>query len=235
MKIRSTKILTNVRPLGTDLEVVSRTKPELIDIALADENGKLVYQTLIQPNNCNLSDEKKRKGYTEDALSRAPKLEEVLPTIYAIIETKLLVFWNEEYDLSIFPQLAEKAYATVCAMKRYSAAYGVRNPYFGNNTYVSLSKAAERIGNPGHKLVAHTAASDAIATAEIWKWMEDQNLPLKHCDTDMIPITDYEKVIQEKEILKQKCAQLESKSHLEVVKPSLSSKQDKIGDSDVPF
>jgi len=64
MKIRSTKILTNVRPLGTDLEVVSRTKPELIDIALADENGKLVYQTLIQPNNCNLSDEKKRKGYT---------------------------------------------------------------------------------------------------------------------------------------------------------------------------
>ncbi len=219
--LKSTYTSHKVEEVFIDSEKVNKTEDQLIELAACNNEEKIIFQTYIRPTNCNLSEFKQKQGYTKEKLMNAPLLEEILPTFYEIVKHKRCIIWNSEYELGIFPALADNCHSIACAMKRFSQQYGKWNPYFGDRSYVKLVDAAEKVGHTSHKLISHTATADVIATCKVWNWMEEQNLPKKYCSADLVPYSDYERLILENQTLKRQYEELESREHLKVVKPTL--------------
>lgn len=95
-----------------------------------------------------------------------------------LLKDKVVVMWNADEDLKSFPYIAQYSIGVHCAMVRMSRIFGMRNEFYGDRKFMTLSNAASEIGFnylPSEK--AHDEMTDARMTSEVWKYLDEYNLP----------------------------------------------------------
>jgi DNA polymerase III epsilon subunit-like protein len=129
----------NERALLIDTETIGRGQTvEIIEIAIADHRGQIVFETLVKPSLNRLPSPSKHQRFDRAELEAAPQWAEVWPQLSQVIENKLLVAYNAAYDRRVLAvtcalhRLTSTERAWRCAMQLVKTRMGLRyNPTLG--------------------------------------------------------------------------------------------------------
>lgn len=186
-----------VKHISIDCEFVRNEDGSfsVLEISLVDVERMIeIFHTFVaQPSNFILQQHQIERGFSEEKIKYAPKLENILETLAAILNGHVLIGWNLKSDLKHFPKLKQLVLASRCCMERYSRSYGPWNADFGDREFVRLSTAAKAVG---FKLELgqcfHRASVDSLACAAIWNFCEQKCLPKKSIPGDLVSRKDVE-------------------------------------------
>ncbi|MEP0805850.1 MAG: 3'-5' exonuclease [Chloroflexota bacterium] len=142
-------------------------KAEIVQIGVIDGAGKvLVNNVLVKPTVPIPPEATRVHGITNEMVRDAPPFPEVLPQLRDAINGKLVVIYNEKYDMRLLRQSA-RAHGialdldidTVCAMLKYAEWNGDWDDYHGSFRWQKLQGGD------------HSALGDCRATLDLIKKM----------------------------------------------------------------
>jgi DNA polymerase III subunit epsilon len=167
-------------PVYLDTETTGMdNSAEVIDLALIDNNGTVLINTLLKPDKPIPMAAQKVHGIDDDSVADAPRLAQIWDELNAIIHTRPLVIYNSAFDLrilahsakrqGIFPQQPPEVH---CAMLMYAEFYGAWNAERESFVWQRLGEALKqcKIKLPP-KMRLHRAASDCEATRLLLHYM----------------------------------------------------------------
>ena len=138
---------------------------EIIEIALGDTAGQIVYETLVQPVFNPLPLPSKHHRFDKAEFLSAPHWTDIWPNLSALIENRLLVAYNAAFD--------RRALAATCSRYHHSTpergwrcAMQLVKKVTGTKKSLTLSDACAHFGLTGGN---HRAARDVQATYELLK------------------------------------------------------------------
>lgn len=149
------------RALLIDTETVgSGSAVEIVEIALCDRDGRLVFDSLVRPLYNPLPRSTKEQRFEAAEFAAAPEWNDIWPELSALIGNRLLVAYNAAFDRRALAatcsryrqQSTERGWR--CAMPLVKRAAGVRKN-------LMLGEACRRFGLEGGN---HRAACDVLAT-----------------------------------------------------------------------
>ncbi len=149
---------------------------EVVDIAVLDNAGRALLDTLVKPRRSIPADSIAIHGISDAMVRNAPTWPEVYPLlIELLVSYRHLVVYNADFDRRLIGQSCA-AHALIppsarwhCAMKRYAAYAGDWNTSFGDYRWVNLGQAVRRLGV--NVLADHRAVSDARACRAVVRAM----------------------------------------------------------------
>lgn len=168
---------------------------QVIQWAVCAPNGSSLGSGLVRPTVPIKREATKKHGLTTRKLREMPTFDQAAPLIYRLLESKVVVGYNVEFDLgalmgscwawlhdapsSVRP-LHELVWVTrsACMMHSFAAIYGERKPWSEYYTWKTLEVACNYFDIPLTQ--AHNAVSDAQATTQlVWKMADlaRQELP----------------------------------------------------------
>ncbi len=133
----------------------------IVEIAIVDENGRALINTLINPMGRIPSQAMGVHGITDAMVALAPTIEQIMPEINRIVRGQTVVIYNKAFDVPFFPNRLSIAGSIHCAMLGFAFATGGKR--------VSLNKAAHMVGHQWRGEI-HRAFADADACRAVWKW-----------------------------------------------------------------
>lgn len=151
----------NSRALIIDTETVgSGAEVEIVELALCDSEGQLIFDTLVRPIYNALPRSSKEQRFERSEFASAPYWTDVWPGLSALIDNKLLIAYNAAFD--------RRALAAMCARHRQTSAergwrcaMQLAKRVCGVKKSLTLSEACARHGLEGGN---HRAARDVLAT-----------------------------------------------------------------------
>lgn len=159
-------------PLFLDTETTGLdAKAEVLEIALVDALGCMVYETRVKPTVIINPEAAAVHGIDEMMLVDAPCWPEVAERLQFHIGQRPLVIFNAGFDIRILKQTAAPyndpagwldSLTTHCAMTLSARYFGATNRY----GTISLASAVSQAGLTWIGQ-AHSAASDAVMTARV--------------------------------------------------------------------
>jgi DNA polymerase III subunit epsilon len=179
---RAKEILT-LRPLFLDTETTG-TGPldEIVEIAIVDDDGGLLYETLIHPVG-KVSPEARRIHNIDDGmLALAPRWMVVWPQVEKLLSGRAVCIYNADFDQRLIRQTHAKYKISYhlpegtsfnCIMKLYAQYYGEWNPRTGDYRWQSLENAARQCRIPLPNL--HRAAADNMLARALLHYMAEQS------------------------------------------------------------
>lgn len=216
-KVRS-KVTQDITWVTVDLETVycpAKRKYIICEMSFYDIFAdKEIWSCVIKPDgDYYLNLWRKEKGYTDEVLSNAKSIDYVDRFLPYLCGSFILCFWNKESDLNLYPKLETYALETRCVMKRYSSNYGDYDPRFGDRRYAKLKDAAFKSGFVLNKdEFFHSATVDAKATAHVWRFCDEAELPAPSLSLDLVERSEIERFYKEfLEIKDKKIVSLENK------------------------
>lgn len=158
--------------LDTETTGLSPVHDRIVEIAIVDDMGDVVLNTLVNPKR-PIGYAEQIHGISDQMVVDAPTLGQLLSTIRGTVMGRHVVIYNSAFDTQFFPDKLVYAGRIDCAMRRYAA--------FRGSKWTKLAVAADQIGyrwegNP------HRALADALACRAIWQWLDkkgDSLLPNK--------------------------------------------------------
>ena len=137
----------------------------IVEIAIVDERGKALINTLVNPEINIPWYASKVHGIRDSMVRDMPTLEDLLPQINRVISGQQLVIYNAPFDISFFPNRLRDASSIECAMRAFSNAVGGRSR--------KLDVAAAHVGHvwTGE---AHRALADTMACRSVWRWLHNK-------------------------------------------------------------
>ncbi|MGH9903311.1 MAG: 3'-5' exonuclease [Pyrinomonadaceae bacterium] len=151
----------NERALIIDTETVGAGPTvEIIEIAVGDTAGNVIYESLVRPLFNPLPPPSKHVRFDKAAFASAPDWPEVWPAVAALIDRKLLIAYNAAFDRRAFAatcsryQQASPERGWRCAMQLVKKTLGVRRS-------LTLNDACAHYGLEGGN---HRAGRDVLAT-----------------------------------------------------------------------
>jgi len=151
----------NDRALILDTETIgSGPLTEIIEVALGDTRGDILYQTLVRPVFNPLPPQSKHKRFDRAEFADAPEWTEMWPHLSALIDNKILIAYNAAFD--------RRALAATCSRHRLSStergwrcAMQLVKMAMGTRKSVTLGEACLHFGVEAGN---HRAARDVVAT-----------------------------------------------------------------------
>jgi DNA polymerase-3 subunit epsilon len=151
----------NERALIIDTETLGAGPSiEVVELALGDTSGRIVFQSLVRPVYNRLPPPSKHRRFEAEDFSRAPYWPDLWPEVSALIEGRLLVAYNAAFDRrAVAAECARRGLSSSergwrCVMPLVKRALGAkRSP--------TLTEACARFGVEGGD---HRAARDVEAT-----------------------------------------------------------------------
>ena len=151
----------NERSLIIDTETVGAgSEVEIVEIALCDHEGRLVFESLVRPVFNSLPRATKQHRFERDELRRAPYWTDIWTELASLIDNRLLIAYNAGFDRRALAaacarhQQLSSERGWRCAMQLVKKTTGVkRSP--------TLSEACALYGVEGGN---HRAANDVRAT-----------------------------------------------------------------------
>jgi DNA polymerase III subunit epsilon len=151
----------NERALIIDTETVGAGPLiEVIEIAIGDINGAIIYETLTQAAFNPLPKPSAHHRFVREEIEGAPAWPEVWPEIARLIEGRLLIAYNATFD--------RRALAATCSRyQQTTPEWGWRDAMqpvkklLGAKKSLTLEEACAAYGLPGG---THRAADDVRAT-----------------------------------------------------------------------
>lgn len=147
-------------------------KGEVIELALIDRGGATLMNTLIRPTVAVEPDAARVHGLTNADLVNAPTFAEVYPVLLPLLQGRLVIIYNAQFDTARLRHTAAEfgldwpALSAVCAMEIYARFYGEWNRKTNDYRWQSLSNAARQCGLEVPENL-HRAAADAELTRRL--------------------------------------------------------------------
>jgi DNA polymerase-3 subunit epsilon len=148
-----------------------RAFDDVIDIAILDWAGNVLFEQLLKPRLAIPSDATAVHRITNRMVAQAPDFVEVYPAVKALLEGRLVVAYNADFDRKMmrsacaFRGLAEIQPARwMCAMEAYAAFNGEASWHRPGFRWMSLEKATRRLRIPQP---THRASADARACRSV--------------------------------------------------------------------
>ncbi|MFC1865011.1 3'-5' exonuclease [Chloroflexota bacterium] len=169
----SVKQLLSRNPLFLDTETTGLgLADEIVEIAIVDSDGIPLLDTLIRPTIPVPSSATSIHGISQNHVSNAPSFDIIFSELLTIVENKILVIYNADYDIRMIRQSAKPynlklAFGEVwCAMHMAAEFFGDWNPSSGSYRWHKLNVAAMRchISPPPNM---HRAKADAELTRRL--------------------------------------------------------------------
>ena len=139
--------------LVLDSETTGLERGEVVQIAIINNKGETLLDTLVKPAWDIPAAATMIHGIKTETCNDAPTWMDIAPTIKTILEGKLLVVYNANYDRKIMHQTAErwglpktewKEISTwLCAMDAFAEHFGEWNDYHQSYRWQRLSFAAK--------------------------------------------------------------------------------------------
>lgn len=145
---------------------------EAVSIGVIDGTGAVLMDTLIHPRKAISPGAMRVHGIQNRDVDKAPRFIEVYPALAEIINGRVLVAYNMDFDWRILrhgwtsgglPALKPKK--RYCAMKQYAQFAGDWDTTRGSYRWKSLASACGRFGI--NRKAAHSAAGDCHDTLEL--------------------------------------------------------------------
>lgn len=164
-----------MRTYFLDTETTGLNPPEdkLVEIAIIDEAGNSVLNTLIDPGR-PIGFATSIHSISDDMVSGAPSLETVWPRVQGLLSGQHVVICNAAFDRAFFPDQLGCAAQVSCAMLQFARIYGERSPRYNSYRWQKLTHAAAHIGYRWEGQ-AHRALADAKAARAVWRWMSSRS------------------------------------------------------------
>ncbi len=154
-----------LEPLVLDTETTGLgERDQVIELAVTDIRGAVLLCTRLRPTVEIDPQAMGVHGITETELSNEPTWTQVAPALARLLSGRHLVIFNSSFDSRMLRQTAS-AFGDqhcLCAMKLAADAFGSTN----RHGTISLADATCEAG-VSWKGRAHSAATDAIATADL--------------------------------------------------------------------
>lgn len=153
--------------LDTETTGLSSAYDELLEIAIVDEAGTALIDTLVRPTRHKTWRAAQAiHNISPDDVATAPPLDEISDQLLDVLTAAdAVVIYNAPFDLGFLPDPIEKVAEkkAVCAMRTYSA-------FMRTSQRWHLADAARVAGHvwTGRN---HRALSDALALRTVWQWM----------------------------------------------------------------
>ena len=156
----------NRHALIVDTETVgSGALIEIVEIALGDIDGNIIYHSLIYPIHNPLPRTTKFQRFDKAEFADAPEWPVMWPDLEALINGKLLIAYNAAFD--------RRAIAAMCARHRHTSpergwrcAMELARRTLGIRRSLTLKDACAKYGLEGGN---HRADYDVVATARLIK------------------------------------------------------------------
>jgi len=148
-----------------------RTGARIVEIAIVDDTGRPVLDTLVNPERPIPLESSSIHGISDAMVSNAPTMRELWPSIEQLVDGHHVVIYNAAFDRAFFPNQLSHAGRVSCAMLSFAEVYGEVSPTRGGYKWQKLTTAAEHIGYEFHG-AAHRALADALACRAVWQWLE---------------------------------------------------------------
>jgi len=165
--------------LVLDTETTGLERGEVVQIAIIDNYGTPLLDTLVKPKQPIPTDATRIHGISDVDCKDAPTWIDLAPKIKQILDGKLLVVYNATYDRKMMHQTAERwelpkiEWKEICewhcAMEAFAEFYGEYNEYRGNYRWQKLVVAARHCELPTDD--AHDALADCLMTLGVVKHM----------------------------------------------------------------
>jgi DNA polymerase III epsilon subunit-like protein len=149
-----------------DTETVGTgTAIEIIEIALGDTRGQILYESLVQPVFNRLPVPSKHIRFEKSEFKGAPVWTEIWPAVSSLIDRKLLVAYNAAFDRRAIAATCSR-YQQTSSEKGWRCAMQLIKSIVNARRALTLEEACARYGLPGGN---HRAGRDVQATAELLK------------------------------------------------------------------
>lgn len=161
--------------IDTETTGLSPIDDDVLEIAIIDEDGNVLLNTLVQPvKRTECADAQAINGITSAMVAGCPTLVELAPKIAEAFHGAKVVMYNAAFDYAFLkPCLSALQegtdYQVHCAMRRFSVEMGEWDYRKGDYKRWKQAQAAEFVKHIWSG-AAHRALADAQACRSIWIW-----------------------------------------------------------------
>jgi DNA polymerase III subunit epsilon len=154
----------NIIFLDTETTGLSGKSDKIIELAIVDYDGDVLFNELINPdrpiNNSHIH------RITNEMVAGCPSLDDYWSEIKLILMDKHIVIFNKNFDTKFFPDHLKCAGKVSCAMEQFKA--------FHRGRKYNLRYATEVVGYKWEG-EAHRALADTLATRAVWLYMNSKS------------------------------------------------------------
>jgi len=174
--------MSNILVLDTETTGLG-DKAEIIESGIINGSGETVMNTLVKPTISIPGEATAIHGITDDDLQNAPVFADAVEELEGLIQGKILLMYNAEYDLRSLRQTARKSKVQInlepaeirCVMLEYAKFFGEWNPKHENWKWQSLANAARRTDYiPAEGMLPHRAIADCVAALHVYRHMHPE-------------------------------------------------------------
>ncbi len=149
---------------------------EIVSIGVIDGQGTVLLDRLIKPLKVIPLAATNIHGISNIDVDDAPRLPEIYPEIVRVLNGKVVVGYNIDYDLGMLRANCKRhklppirPMVDYCAMKKYAQFKGARNDMTGEYKWFRLSVACAQLGIPTPR--THGAVDDCRLTLALMRGM----------------------------------------------------------------
>jgi hypothetical protein len=150
----ATDLLTKQDFVILDTETTDLTVRRLVEIAVIDSAGRVLFQSVINPE-CRISEDAQAiHGITSEEIVSAPTLPEIWDDLVAILsKVGTIITYNAEFDKTALTWHAKHYKLDVpewrweCLMLQYAAYWGDYSEYWGNYKWQPLGDSHRALGD----------------------------------------------------------------------------------------
>ena len=93
------------KPVYIDTETTGiAVSDEIIEISIVDDDGKILFESLVRPTQRIHPDAMKTHHITDEMVARAPTWPALWPTIRSYLVTRVVATYNADFDLRMMQQ-----------------------------------------------------------------------------------------------------------------------------------
>jgi DNA polymerase III epsilon subunit-like protein/transposase-like protein len=163
------KLLKNLETVYLDTETTGVSlNDQIVEIAIVDDEGKLLINSLVRPTCPVHKDTKELHGLSDRKVSNAPLLRELEDRIVKAVQGKHVVIYNMQFDLRFLtPKIRNAIEAASCCMRAY-AKHRSEIAEYGTHRWFSLNEACAHFEYDWEGR-CHRALPDALACRAVWR------------------------------------------------------------------
>lgn len=158
--------------LDTETTGLDAQDDRIVDLAIVDGHGDLLFESLLNPERPIPSDAIRVHGITDDMVSHAPTLAQVADQIKAFLADRPVVFYNAGFDNAFLQAAGIQVAAPECLMLRSAKYVGIWSDYFEDWKWPSLDAACSFFDVQREQ--RHRAAADALDSFKVLLAMRER-------------------------------------------------------------